>query len=308
MAASALPLLPPPSAAPLPAAACGRAVAALPAVARWLAPALPALVALVALPALLALTALLTSLAAPISAMAAEPLTLFTEDYAPFNWTDKTTGKPTGLSVDIVSELMLRAGLVATTPQVLPWARGLMLTGATARSCLYSTARTPERESGFQWIGPIARNDWVLFARQADHIVLRRLDDARPYQVGTFIGDAVIPLLQAHGLQVSIAASHRLNPPKLQMGRIQLWSVGRLPGLYLARELGISDIEPVLSFVQLDMYLACNNSMGRAETARLNEILRGMYHDGTVQRIYSRHGYERDTPRLDGAGATGTVR
>lgn len=233
---------------------------------------------------------------------AAPALTLYTEDYAPFNWADKATGKATGLSADIVAELMLRAGVGTTAPQVLPWARAMVLTDATAHSCLYTTARTPEREAQYQWIGPIARNDWMLFARREDHIALRTLDDARPYQVGTFISDAVIPLLQAHHIQVSIAASHRLNPPKLQMGRIQLWSVGRLPGLYLAREMGIADFEPVLSFVQLDMYLACHKSMDHAEAARLNEVLRGMYRDGTVQRIYGRYGYEKDTPRIDGAG------
>jgi polar amino acid transport system substrate-binding protein len=231
-------------------------------------------------------------------ACAAEPITLIAEDYPPFSWTDKASGKPTGLSADIVAELMLRAGVATTTPAVVPWARAMVLAAATPNACLYTTARVPEREAMYQWVGPIGHNDWVLFARRADHITLHSLDDALPYQIGTFISDASVTFLHQHNLKVNAVPSDRLNPPKLQMGRIQLWSVGRLPGLYLQRELGIGDLEEVLNFAQADMYLACNKHIDAADIARFNDILRGMYRDGTVQRIYARYGYDKEAPRL----------
>src|SRR5471032_1870884 len=174
-------------------------------------------------------------------ARAAPPLTLYAEDYPPFSWTDKASGKAVGVSADIGNEL---------------GARAMLLTTSTANSCVYATARVPEREALYQWIGPIGRNEWVMFARSADHLVLHTLDDARPYQIGTFIGDASVAYLNEHRLQVHTTPSDRLNPPKLEKRRIGLWSVGRLPGLYLLREMGISDVEPVLSFTSADMYLA----------------------------------------------------
>lgn len=242
-------------------------------------------------------TALCTLLLAG-AARASEPITLYTEDYPPFNWTDKASGKVTGLSVDIVAELMQRAGLATVGPLLLPWARALTQTTRTPHTCLYVTARTPEREAKFQWIGPISRNDWVLFARRSDHIVLHKLDDAKPYQIGSSIGDASAAVLLEHQLDVTTASSERLNPAKMQRGRIQLWSIGRLPGLYMLREMGITDFEPVLTFIQADMYLACNRSMADGEAVRLNEIVRGMYRDGTVQRIYKQYGYEAEAPHL----------
>ena len=237
----------------------------------------------------------------PALSWATEPITLYTEDYPPFNWQDKASGKATGLSVDIIAELMQRAGLATTAPALLPWARALVQTATVPSTCLYTTARVPEREANYRWIGPISHSEWVLFARRSDHITLRSLDDARPYQIGTYISDASVTVLREHQLQVTATSSDRLNPSKLQMGRIQLWSVGRLPGLYLQREMGITGLEPVLTFIQADMYLACNKSMDQAETARLNDILRAMYRDGTVQRIYARYGYEKEAPRLDAA-------
>jgi polar amino acid transport system substrate-binding protein len=244
---------------------------------------------------------LLAAALLPSWARAGEPITLYTEDYPPFNWVDKASGKVTGLSVDIVAELMRRAGVATAGPVLLPWARALRQTAATPDSCLYVTARTPEREAKFKWIGPVNRNDWVLFARSKDHIVLRNLDDAKPYQIGTSIDDASISVLREHQLQFTPASSERLNPSKLQMGRIQLWSIGRLPGLAMLRELGITDVEPVLTFIQADMYLSCHKSMDATEAVRLNDVLRGMYRDGTIQHIYARYGYEKEAPRLGAA-------
>lgn len=230
---------------------------------------------------------------------AAPTVTLYAEDYPPFSWADKVSGKATGLSADIVNELMARAGVPSTAAQIAPWARAMVLTATTPNSCLYTTARVPEREEHFQWIGPIGHNEWVLFARRQDHIVLHSVDDARPYRIGTFLGDASVTFLKERKLQVYATPTDRLNPGKLQMQRIELWSVGRLPGTYLLRELGISDVEPVLTFAQADMYLACQRDMDRDEVTHLNEVLRAMYRDGTVRRIYAKYGYEKEAPRLD---------
>lgn len=248
---------------------------------------------------LLLCAALLTGLAP--AARAADPLTLLTEDYPPFNWADQASGKTMGLSVDLVKELLARAGVAAKPVQVLPWARAQVLTATNAHTCMFSTARMPEREQSYQWIGPIARNEWVLFARDDDHLKLHSLEDARPYLIGTYLGDASVIWLQALKLKMSTVTSDRLNPPKLQMRRIQLWSVGRLSGLFQQRELGIGNFEAVLSFAQVDMYLACNKSMDTAEVGRLNELLRTMYRDGTVRRVYTQYGYQKETPRIDGA-------
>jgi polar amino acid transport system substrate-binding protein len=232
---------------------------------------------------------------------AAAPLTLYTEDYPPFNWRDGTTGKATGLSVDIVNELLLRAGVSVAAFNLVPWARGMAQTGANPNTCLFSTTRTPQREASFTWIGPIARNEWVMFARSDENIVLRSLVDARRYQVGTIIDDAIIPFLLDKQMKLSQVGSHRQNLIKLRARRIELWATGRLPGLHVLRTLGIEDVEPVYSIAQYDLYLACHKDSNKAEIKRLNEVLRGMYRDGTVQRIYAYYGYDKEVPRVDAA-------
>ncbi|MQA18826.1 transporter substrate-binding domain-containing protein [Rugamonas sp. FT103W] len=233
------------------------------------------------------------------AARASEPLVLYTEEYPPFNWTDRTTGSATGLSTDIVVELMRRADTLASVPMLMPWARAMALTSKNTNTCLFSMARTPERETSFAWIGPVGRNEWVMYARAEDHIRLTSLADARPYTVGTIIDDAMIPLLRANQLKLSIVPYNRTNGPKLKMQRIQLWSEGRLPGLYMMEQMGITGVEAVLTFAHYDMYLACNKTMDAYEVARLNTLLRTMYRDGTVRRIYASYGFDNYAPRAE---------
>jgi polar amino acid transport system substrate-binding protein len=229
-------------------------------------------------------------------ALAQQSITLYTEEYAPFNWRDKESGDITGLSTDIVTDLLKRAGIAHAAPVSVPWARGLALTAANPNTCLFTAARVPEREALYQWVGPIGRSAWVLFARKADHIVLRSVDDARRYRIGTYIGDASVTFMRERGIKIEAAASDRLNPSKLQKRRIDLWSVGRLPGLKLLRELGIGEMEAVLTFTEADMYLACSRDLAPGTVARLNATLKAMYADDTVKRIYTRYGYRKDAP------------
>jgi polar amino acid transport system substrate-binding protein len=233
------------------------------------------------------------------AARATDTITLYTEEYPPFNWVDKTTGAITGLSTDIILELMRRAEVPVTAPAMMPWARGMTLTSQNPNRCLYSMARTPERETGFAWIGPVGRNEWVMYARKEDHIRLNSLADAKPYTVGTIIGDAMVPLLRANQLDLSIVPYNRTNGAKLKMGRIQLWSEGRLPGMYMMEAQGITGVEAVLTFAHYDMYLACNKAMDAHEVTRLNTLLRAMYRDGTVKRIYGSYGFDNYAPQAE---------
>lgn len=229
-------------------------------------------------------------------ARAQQKITLYTEEYAPYNWRDSATGKVTGVSTEIVLELMKRSRFEVEAPISVPWARGLAVTAKQPNTCLFTAARVPEREFQYQWIGPIGRSAWVLFARKADHIVLRSLDDAGKYRIGTYLGDASVTFFNERGIRVDATPSDRLNPVKLQNSRIDLWSVGRLPGLYLLRELGMSEMEAVLTFTEADMYLACHRDMTQDDVARLNANLKAMFADYTIARIYTSFGYAKDIP------------
>ena len=235
------------------------------------------------------------------SAAQAAKVHLYTEEYPPFNWTDQASGKVVGIAADIVKTLFERSAVAATGADLVPWARAYSTTLATPNSCLFSTARIAEREQQFSWVGPIGHNEVVMFARRADHVVLPDIDAARPYRVGSYFADATVEFLKERKFTLDIAPAARFNPQKLLMHRIDLWATGRLPGLFLLRQMGITDIEPVLRYDSADLYLACHRSLDGAILARLNATLKLMTHDGTLARIYAHYGFEGELPAFAAA-------
>lgn len=229
-------------------------------------------------------------------ARAGGPLTLHTLDWAPYSWSGKSNGAVVGIAVDIVLELMARADIKVETIDIVPWARGLTLTAGTPNTCQLMVGKTAEREPTFAWIGPIGQSQWLLFAPREDRIVLNSIAEAKPYLVGAIIGDLSIPILKNKHIRVAEVASDRLNPPKLIRHRIDLWASADLPARYIMRELGITELEPVLKLATVQMYLACNRTMHQQDVTRLNGIVKTMLADHSIEHIYAGYGFKHEAP------------
>ena len=97
----------------------------------------------------------------------AQALTLTTEDYPPFNIVDAKSQQVSGISTEKVIEVMARAK-ESYTITAYPWVRAYQLAQKERDTCVFSTTRTPERVALFQWVGPLVKNNWYIFAKQGD--------------------------------------------------------------------------------------------------------------------------------------------
>lgn len=220
---------------------------------------------------------------APALAQTAPRLYLATE---PLPYAPSEGERAAGIATDMVREIMRRAGIDYTI-DLLPWKRAYTAALERPDACVYATTRTPERERQFKWAGPIAAADWVLMARADRKFTLRSLEDARPYRIGTYHGDARDQFLRARGFDVDPASNDQTNPRKLVMGRIDLWaaSLGLNSRQTLAR-LGYTDkVVPVLVFNRIHAYLACNRAVPDRLVGQMNAALGAMERDGTAVRI-----------------------
>jgi polar amino acid transport system substrate-binding protein len=103
--------------------------------------------------------------AAPSVICAPTTLTAYAEDWPPYNFAEG--GKAVGISVDLLNAACAEAQLKCRI-EIMPWARALILVQQTPNTVLFTTARTPERESVFLWVGPIlSRRAWVFGRRGA---------------------------------------------------------------------------------------------------------------------------------------------
>ena len=211
-------------------------------------------------------------------------LYLTTETSAPSSMQDRE-GRVIGIATDKVRAAFERAA-VPYTIDLLPWKRAYAAARTRPDACVYSTTRTPERQALFKWIGPTDSAEWVFMARAGSGIKLRTLEDARPYRIGTYNGDARDGYLRSRGFRVDAAPTDLTNPHKLLLGRIDLWAAALRAGSPVLEQNGWSEsIVPVLVFRRIDLFLACNRAVPDAVVRRLNGAFASLERDGTMRRI-----------------------
>lgn len=193
-------------------------------------------------------------------------------------------GRVTGFAAEKVQALLARVE-VPYTMEVLPWKRAYDAALKRPDTCVFSTTRTPERERLFKWVGPTDEADWVLMGRADRPPVLRTLDDARHYRIGTYLGDARDEYLRTRGFRVDPAPADMMNPRKLLAHRIDLWASIMRPGQTFEQYEWAGKIVPVLSFNKVQVYLACHASMPDVLIERMNAALGDMQRDGSLRRI-----------------------
>lgn len=226
---------------------------------------------------------LLGAFSACVRAESASPrIRLLTEDYPPFNMSLEG-GKIGGLCTDILRELFQRAG-IPYSMELQPWLRAYATAQQEDNSCVYSTSRTPARESQFQWVGPLVGNSWSLFAGPHSPTGVAALEDARGYTIGSYKGSGMSQYLADLGFKLDLARADDLNAKKLVAGHIDFWASGEFSGGYIATANHLP-IRLLFSFNTVQMYLACNPGMDERIVHKLNKTLLNMQRDGVVDAL-----------------------
>ena len=223
------------------------------------------------------LVILLLSLAAP-SAMAGEKWNIMTEELPPYNFTrDKQVH---GISADILLEVMKKSNIAISRDDIrlLPWPRAYVTVQNTPGSMLFSTARTPQREKLFKWVGPITDLTIGLVALKKNNIQLQTVEDLKKYTIGTIRDGAPEQLVLKLGVEekaLDRIASPELNVKKLQAGRIDLFAFSVPSTRYLMIQQGIDpdEYESVYTLRQAVLYYAFHKDTDDQLIEALNKSL-----------------------------------
>ncbi|WP_339481117.1 MULTISPECIES: substrate-binding periplasmic protein [unclassified Pseudomonas] len=221
-------------------------------------------------------------------------LVLLTENFPPYNMAKN--GKNfaqdeniNGIAVDIVREIFKRADISYSLTLRFPWERIYKLALDNPGYGVFVTARLPEREKLFKWVGPIGPDDWIMLAKADSKISLDSLEQARQYRIGAYKGDAIAETLARQGLKPIVVLRDQDNARKLVSGQIDLWATGDPAGRYLARQEGVDDLKTVLRFNSAQLYLALNKNVPDDVVARLQAALDELRKEGAVDAIMARY-------------------
>lgn len=221
-------------------------------------------------------------------------MVLLTENFPPYNMA--INGKNfaqeesiNGIAADIVREMFKRAGISYNMTLRFPWDRIYKLALEKPGYGVFVTARLPEREALFKWVGPIGPDDWVMLGKADSTITLNSLDDAKQYKVGAYKGDAIAQHLTEKGLDPITVLRDTENAKKLMAGQIDLWATGDPAGRYLAKQEGISGLKTILRFDNAELYLALNKEVPDEVVQKLQGELDKMRSESVIDEIMNRY-------------------
>ena len=217
-----------------------------------------------------------------------EPLRLTTEYSPPFNFTDDA-GEVVGVSTDLLKAIAKRAG-VPITVELMSWPRAYNEALAKPNVCVYSTAMVESRIGLFQWVGPLARNDWVVFGREDDPDPPRSVEALKGKRIGVYQGDVKETFFkQMPGYILDSAPRDELNALKLSTGRVDYWVSGAMSGASYVQRSRITNIKPLFGFRDVELALACNKQAPSETIAALSNALKSFREEGALKEIEEKY-------------------
>lgn len=224
----------------------------------------------------------------------APKLRAYTENLAPLNFAED--GRPLGISSELLKMMAQEAGLTLSI-EVMPWQRAVQAASRQSNSVLFSLTRTPERESRYQWVGPIMPRRILLYRLSGRNDVRpTSLSQLQGLRVGVVRDSAAASRLLAAGLKpeqdLEFALDDNHNLRKLMAGRMDMialldwaaaWQLRRqqLPG---------STLTPVLPLdVDKSYWYGLPADADPALARRLQDALDRLRRDGRLEQLRLRY-------------------
>ena len=219
------------------------------------------------------------------STYATDILTLTTEDYAPFTFMEGET--VAGIGGDQVREIMAIAGIDYEV-RMFPWARAFRLAATQDNTCVFTTARTPEREESFRWVGPLYVSRAVIAVDADSGITADSSDDLASLRIGTQIDDFTIELLSDLGItDIDLASTIDTSIEKLHAGRLDAVSTTAENFAAIA-EAGENLVE-VFTLQEIHLSIACNPGVSEETIDRMQNALDEIRESGLQSEIIARY-------------------
>ncbi|WP_024955721.1 substrate-binding periplasmic protein [Sulfurospirillum arcachonense] len=204
----------------------------------------------------------------------AKELTIFAGKNAPFNFRHR--GAITGVTVQILESIFKDANLPFDQKKIVfdSWSAVFSQAIVTSDSLLITASRIPERESLFQWIGPVATVRLAIVAKK-NTVKIKKLDDLKNYNVASVKNTSAERAYVKKGGDLSTFS--RISTPKqgyrmLEYGRIDALICTDLPFVYSLIKQGqnVDDYEIVYVIKNTKYYIAAHKDLS-AKTMNILE-------------------------------------
>lgn len=223
--------------------------------------------------------------------LAVQNLTIYCEDEPPNQFVGPDGGI-TGMTVDISTEIKRRIGNQDPI-QMVPWARGYDAALKLPNTVLFTVSRSAERNSLFNWVGPVHELCFSFYAKADSRIQIRSLEDAQKLnRVGVYINDIRDTVLTQAGFKNLDRANNNLqNFRKLMAGRIDVYASAPEAIEAEARKAGFkaSAVKRLYTFMRAQDYIVLSKGTPEPIVKAWTDAFASMQKDGSFARIHRKY-------------------
>ena len=228
----------------------------------------------------------------PAAAQSLDDLTLITEEYPPFNFTED--GVHRGIATDALIEILAAAGSLKSHKDVasIPWARGYHIAQNAPNILLYSVTRTEAREKLFKWVGPIVEADIMLLQKTSHHLKIDNPEqiNTQKLRVGVVLDDVGEQLLkeqQVNERQIFPLNKGRYLAQMLMENRVDLAAYDKMVLFWNLKQLGANpaDYSSVYTLKKSGYYYALSLDVDDSLVAKLQKELDRLKSTGRLAAI-----------------------
>ncbi len=218
---------------------------------------------------------------------------LFTEVSPPNNF---GTGqgaerKVEGSAVDFVNEIQRRTGYVNKINLSL-WNDAYAIAQYLPNSAVFTTARTPERENMFQWVGPVSSSRSHFYTLTSSGLTIETLEQAKALQSiatpnGWFTHDFLMNNNFPNIVATAITSQEAFN--QLITGEVDALLLTDVGVSWLAdlNEIPMSNLTQQMEALNFNGYIAFSLSTPAATVQQWQNHLDAMKADGTFESIWN---------------------
>ncbi len=222
-------------------------------------------------------------------------LRMLTDNHPPLHF--QQGERMAGFGVDVVEALAQRSGDRIQVQQ-RPMLRALRDASEEADTAVFTILRTAERETRYQWVGPLMQTETALYTRSSDDTPVSDLRQTRG-QIAVPRKWLVYSVLRQQGLDNLWGVdSPEIMMRLLQIGRVQYVVADTMSVSTFAAEQGMAleQLRYQIPLMHQDAYIAFSPKVDPAQVARWQQALQAMEQDGSLQQLKQR--WNIDRPRL----------
>jgi ABC-type amino acid transport substrate-binding protein len=223
--------------------------------------------------------------------------TIVTENFPPFNYVKK--GKLTGISTDIMMEILKRLNMENIPTNVMDWDKAYHTALEKPNTIIYSLTKIKQRKNKFKWVGPIATNYWYLFSKkQSDsakkntEITVKNLQEAKKYTIGVQDQGAVYLYLKSKGFKKFIqSVTNKECAENFLNGKVQLWGESELVAASLLKQINRHPniLQKKYKLRKHNLYIGFNVKTSDSIVKKFQTALDRMKNDGTYDKIINKY-------------------